>query len=246
MQPPPRRLRIGLYFLVNAGFVLTVLALAGIGGSSNPRILHLILLFAVCSTPILDLDGLNGQYVMPSLFLAFYFVSFGLLDFLNLGKGLSSEASPSLFSKTEGVILAGGVMLTLGYRAAMLFGAKSKVSGQARDWPMKSIVVIGISMWIIGTLELFYWNIILIPDSSAEAAKKGLETAGTYGTAVLLVARMLQPFGILLMAYAWRLTHSRLLFFLIIVAVVVQVVLGFAMNVKGEAMIAGILVIVTY
>src|SRR5271166_5276416 len=239
MQPPPRRLRIGLYFLVNAGFVLTVLALAGIGGSSNPRILHLILLFAVCSTPVLDLDGLNGQYVMPSLFLAFYFVSFGLLDFLNLGKGLSSEASPSLFSKTEGVILAGGVMLTLGYRAAMLFGARSTVPRQARDWPMKSIVV-------IGTSELFYWNIILIPDSSAEAAKKGLETAGTYGTAVLLVARMLQPFGILLMAYAWRLTHSRLLFFLIIVAVVVQVVLGFAMNVKGEAMIAGILVIVTY
>jgi hypothetical protein len=57
---------------------------------------------------------------------------------------------------------------------------------------------------------------------------------------------MLQPVGILLIAYAWRSTRSSLLFLLILIAVVVQVVLGFTINVKGEAMIGGILVIVTY
>lgn len=246
MQPLPANPRWGLYFLLNGCFVMTVLLLAGIGGSPNPRILHVILLFAVCSTPCIDLDGLNGKFVMPSLFLAFYFVSFGLLDFVHLAKGLSSEAAPSIFSKTEGVILAGGIMLTLGYRAVMTLGSTTQRTSQERDWSMRTIVIVGISMWLIGTIELFYWNVFLIPDNSPEAAKKGLEALGPFGTAALLVARMFQPFGILLMAYAWRAVRSQFLFVLIIVAVVVQVILGFVINVKSEAMIAGILVIITY
>jgi hypothetical protein len=246
MQSPPRRPRIGLYLLLNGGFVLAVLALAGIGGSSSPRILHLILLFAVCSTPVIDLDGLNGRYVMPSLFMGFYFVSFGLLDFMNLGKGITSEATPQLFSKTEAVILAGAVMLAVGYRTAMLFGGRSVAAREERTWSMNTVLVIGISMWIIGTSELFYWNVILVPDNNAETSIKALAALGPYSTLALLLAGMFQPFGILLIAYAWRTTRSRLLFVLVVFAVVVQVVLGFVMNVKSEAMLAGILVIVTY
>jgi hypothetical protein len=246
MQSAPAKLRLPLYFLLNALFLLAVLALDGMGGSPNARVLHLVLLFAVCSTPVLDLDGLNGRFVIPSLFLAFYFVSFGLLDFLNLPKGISSETTGGMFSKTEGVILTGAVMFTVGYRAAMALFGGSRQRRQERDWPLKSVVVIGVAMWLVGTVELFYWNVIVIPDNSAVAAKRGLESLGQYGTAALLIARMFQPFGILLIAYAWRATRSRALFLLVIAAVVLQVILGFVINVKSEAMIAGILVIVTF
>jgi hypothetical protein len=246
MQSPSQRLRLVPYLVLNICFVMAVMALAASGGSPNPRILHLILLFLVCSTPLIDLDGLNGRYILPSLFLGFYFVSFGLLDFVNLARGLSSEVSPSYFSKTEGVILVGAVMLTLGYRTMMLLGGKPTAARQERDWPMRTVLVVGISLWLIGTFELFYWNVFLIPDNSPESARKGLQALGPYGTAALLLARMLQPVGILLIAYAWRSTRSRLLFLLVLIAVVVQVVLGFTINVKGEAMIGGILVIVTY
>ena len=246
MSTPTGKLRIPLYLALNAGFVLAVLVLDSFGGAQGSRLLHLVLLFGVCSTPILDLDGLNGRFVMPSLFLAFYFVSFGLLDFVNLARGISAEPGGGLFSRTEGVILAGAVMFTLGYRSVMWLAGDRVTQPQERNWPLKSAVLIGILMWLIGTAVLFYRNVILVPDNNPLSALRAMETLGSLGTAAVLLAGMLQPFGILLIAYAWRMSRSRTLLILVLVAVFIQVVLGFVMNVKSAAMIGGVLVIVTY
>jgi len=242
----PTTPRISLYVALNAVFIVAVLLLAGIGGSANPRILYLILLFAVCSAPIIDLDGLNGRFVMPSLYLAFYFVSFGLLDFLNLAKGISSETVSSIFSMTEGVILASCIMMTIGYRTAMALGRRAPLALPTRDWSMNTILSIGILWWIIGTAATYILNVYIVTDNSIEASKKGFETMGPYGTTAFMLATIIQPIGILLIAYAWRLRRSPFLLALVITVVIVQVLLGFVINVKSTAMIAGILVILTF
>jgi hypothetical protein len=245
-RPRPNR-RMTLYLALNAAFMLTVFLLSGIGGGANPRILYLISLFAVCSAPVIDLDGLNGKYVLPSLYLAFYFVSFGLLDMSNLTKGVSSEITDSIFSATEAVILVGSIMMTIGYRAAMaLSSSKASPVSPARDWSMNAILIIGVSLWFIGTVGTYYLNVYLISDNSPEAAKRGLETMGPYGTTAFMLATMIQPIGILLLAYAWRRRRSLFLLALVITVVIVQVLLGFVINVKSMAMIGGILVILTF
>jgi hypothetical protein len=243
LPPTPR---ISLYVALNAAFVAAVLLLASIGGDANPRILYLILLFAVCSVPIIDLDGFNGRFIMPSLYLGFYFVSFGLLDFANLAKGISSEMVPSIFSATEGVILAGGIMMTIGYRTAMALGKRTPKVSPTRDWSINTILSIGILWWIIGTAGTYILDVYIVTDNSIEASKKGFETMGPYGTTAFMVATMIQPISILLIAYAWRLRPSKLLLVLVITVVVVQVLLGFVINIKSTAMIGGILVILTF
>jgi hypothetical protein len=243
LPPTPR---ISLYVALNAAFVAAVLLLASIGGDANPRILYLILLFAVCSAPIIDLDGLNGRFIMPSLYLGFYFVSFGLLDFANLAKGISSETVPSIFSASEGVILAGGIMMTVGYRTAMAFGKRTPKASATRDWSINTILIIGILWWIIGTVGTYILDVYIVTDNSIEASRKGFEIMGPYGTTAFMLATMIQPISILLLAYAWRLRPSKLMLVLVIAVVVVQVLLGFVINIKSTAMIGGILVILTF
>jgi hypothetical protein len=244
--PPPKR-RINTYLALNAAFIVMIFLLDGIGGGANPRILYLILLFAVCSTPVIDLDGLNGKFVLPSLYLGFYFVSYGLLDVTNLMRGVSSEIVPSIFSVTEAVILAGSIMMLIGYRTAMALGSRRALQASpARDWPVKAILIMGVSLWFIATVGTYYLNVYLITDNSPEAAKRGLETMGPYGTTAFMLATMFQPIGILLIAYAWRLRRSRYLLALVVLTVIVQILLGFVINVKSAAMIGGILVILTY
>ena len=243
LPPTPR---ISLYVALNGTFILAVLLLAGIGGSANPRIVYLILLFAVCSTPIIDLDGLNGRFIMPSLYLGFYFVSFGLLDFANLAAGISSEMASSIFSATEAVILAGSIMVTIGYRAAMARGKRTQKTSPARDWPINTILSIGVLSWAIGTAGTYILDVYIVTDNSIEASNKGFEIMGPLGTTAFMLATMIQPIGILLIDYAWRLRRSRFLLALVITVVVVQVLLGFVINVKSTAMIGGILVILTF
>ena len=243
LPPTPR---ISLYVALNAAFIVAVLLLVSIGGSANPRILYLILLFAVCGTPIIDLDGLNGRFVMPSLYLGFYFVSFGLLDFANLATGISSETVPSIFSATEGVILAGSIMMTIGYRTAMAFGKRNANASATRDWSINTILIVGILWWIIGTAGTYILDVYIVTDNSIEASRKGFETMGPYGTTAFMLATMIQPISILLIAYAWRLRPSKMMLVLVITVVVVQVLLGFVINIKSTAMIGGILVILTF
>jgi hypothetical protein len=243
LPPTPR---IILYAALNTAFVLAVLLLASIGGSANPRIAYLILLFAVCSTPIIDVDGLNGKFVLPSLYLVFYFVSFGFLDLVNLAKGVSSEAAPSIFSATEGVLLAGSIMMTIGYRTATVWGRRTPQPSLARDWSINTILGIGVLSWIIGTVGTYILNVYIVTDNSIEASNKGFETMGPYGTTAFMLVTMIQPIGILLIAYAWRVRRSLYLLLLVITVVIVQVLLGFVINVKSTAMIGGILVILTF
>src|SRR4030081_122320 len=113
--------RFSLYVILNAAFALVVGIAYAAGGFPNPRLLHLILLFALCSSVAIDIDRLNGPYALLGLFMLVYFVSYGVGDLSDLFRGsdhalVSSTRSPgNVLSSTEVVILLGGTMLVLGY-----------------------------------------------------------------------------------------------------------------------------------
>jgi hypothetical protein len=233
------------YAVVNFGFAPLALVLNAIGGSPDPRLLYVILLFALCSTWIIDFDALNGRYALLALFLTAYFVSFGLLDFTNLLNGATSEDSSSPLTATEAVILAGGIMFIVGYRITVARGSAALRRSVPRDWPMSAIVGVGLVMWVVGSVALYRWNVYVITDTTIEATKKGLASLSALGIATYILAQMMQPFGILLLAYAWRSLRSPYLLAAVIVVVVFQVILGFVIDIKGVAMTGGILVIMT-
>jgi hypothetical protein len=243
--------RFSLYILVNVGFALLVGVAYAVGGFPNPRLLHLILLFALCSNCLIDFDGLNGRYGLLGLFMLVYFVSYGVGDLSNLftGGDLPGLTSPQLtsgaLSKTEAVILVGGIMLVLGYRIAVFAVNASRPTRSPRDWSKSAILIIGLLFWAIGTIATYRWNVYIVPDTTNEAYRKGLASISAATTTAYLLGQMSQPLGILLLAYSYRAFRSPYLVPIIITVVVLQLFIGFVVDVKGLAMLGMILVIMT-
>src|ERR1700704_2970713 len=141
--------RFSLYVILNAAFALVVGVAYAAGGFPNPRLLHLILLFALCSSVAIDIDRLNGPYALLGLFMLVYFVSYGVGDLSDLFRGgnpalaFSSRLTGNILSKTEVVILLAGIMLVLGYRVAVLTVNAGPAVRSPRDWSKHTILIVG-------------------------------------------------------------------------------------------------------
>src|ERR1700737_3497360 len=87
--------------------------------ASGVHPVYLILLFALCSTPTIDLTVLNGPYALLGIFSLNYFLFYGALDLSHL---MSVQAfaygADSCMSASEGVILLGGGLVQIAYRFA--------------------------------------------------------------------------------------------------------------------------------
>lgn len=244
MLASPQNNRFALYFLLNMLFLVVIAIGYSVGGQPDPRLLHLALLFALCSSTIIDLDGINGRYALLSIFLGMYFIYFGVQDLTDLFDGFATHDYEGIFSTTEAVILIGGIMLILGYRAAVSFRNPLGRSRQAYDWTLPSMLFVGIAMWAVGISATYYWYFFVVIDKTLEGTK-GIARLSQLATTGLVLAEMLQPLGILLLAYAWRVTKSPYLFAVVLVAVCIQVLFGFIIDIKGMAISGASLVVVT-
>jgi len=236
-MPWPPSYRLPLYGMLNLGFICYVATAASIGGSPNPRTLYLVLLFALCSTPLLLMKRPNDRFSLYTIFLGMYFVSYGVLDLTSLLQASSSEPGSAALAPGELVILCGGAAFALGYRA---LAARQVEPALAADWPMSRLVIVGMALWLAGTYATWYWTIRL----TVRAGQFDWST-GTFVATLLMLGRYAQPLGLMIMAYAYTISRSVLLTLVIVVLAAFQVVLGFASDTKGGAMSAGIMVIVT-
>jgi hypothetical protein len=237
-------LRLVAFFTLNLVFVCVVMVGYGIGGQQDPRLLHLILLFALCSSVIFSLDGLNARYALLSIFSGLYFVYFGVQDVTNLYDGVDDYGSTGVLSTSEEIILVGGAILVLSYRLAVNLGKSRSDAKVSYDWPLTSIVSVGILLWALGICATYHWYFQVVTDKSLEGTRGIAHLSPLFSTGLVL-AQMLQPLGILLIAYAWRITRFKPMALLIMVIVGVQVLFGFVIDIKGMAITGGVLIIVT-
>ncbi len=197
------------------------------------------------------MDGYNGKYSLLGLFMLVYFVSYGANDLSNLFTPTDSymQTGPArgegLLSKTELLILAGGIVLVLGYRVAVLVASVRPQIRNPREWSTVAIWTVGPLLWILGTISTYRWHVYVIPDTTNEAHRRGLESIGNVAATVYVIGNMMQPLGILLLAYAMKKYRSPYLFTVVIAAVVLQIFIGFVVDIKGLAMLGAMLVIVT-
>jgi hypothetical protein len=242
----PLSKRFFLYGILNFAFLVAVGIAYAIGASQNPRLLYLALMFALCSSPIIDLDGLNGRYSLLGIFLAVYFIMFAIGDFSALIRGPATEKSMALLSETEVIILMGGILVAASYRWVVSLTSVAKDRRPPRNWSMAATLATGGLFWVIGTYATYDWYVHIIPDSANETFRRGLENLGAYKASAYVLAQMLQPLGVLLIVFAWRISRSTLLLWVVLAIVVLQVALGFVSDVKSLAMMGGALVIVSY
>jgi hypothetical protein len=239
--------RLAWYAALNVIFWLILMIAQAIGASPNPRLLYMMLLFAICSSPVIRLDGINGRYALLAIFSLAYFVMFGVSDVFALLRGADTERPVSVLSAPEAVVLVGGAILFLSYALVVLAGdtLSRGRSATLRDWSKHTVLWIGLAMWAIGTYATYNWYVYIVTDETNEAVRKGLGSLTAYQSSAYILAQMMQPLGILLIAYFWRIYRPRLGWSLILCICVLQVAIGFVADIKGLAMLAGILTIIT-
>jgi len=240
----PQSNRVALYVSLNVAFLLVLILGYGIGAPQNPRLGYLVLLFALCSSYVVDLDGYNGRYALLAIFLNMYWIYFGVQDLTDLYHGVSTSGYEGLLSPTETVILVGGILLVLSYRVVVTLRNPVHRVVHAKDWSIRSALVVGLFLWLVGIGATYYWYFFVVTDKTVEGTK-GIARISQYLTSGLVLAQMLLPVGIMLLAYAWRTARSRLLLALILAVISLQFLIGFVVDIKSMAIGGLSLVIVT-
>ncbi len=244
MLAAPRKHGIALYVLLNVAFFLVLACGCGVGEPQNPRLLYLIILFALCSSCVVDNDGLNGRYALLAIFLGTYFLYFGVQDVTNLFTGLSDGAAGSQLSVSEQIILAGLICMIVAYRIAVSVANPAGRIRRSNDWSLRSTLSVGAALWALGIASTYYWYFFVVTDKTLEGTR-GIAQLSGWTTSGLILGQMLEPIGLLLIVYAWRSTRSKPLLALLLAILVVQSLCGFVIDIKGMALIGGTLVIVT-
>jgi hypothetical protein len=237
--------RTAAFLLTNLGFATLLVIGLLIGSPTMVHPLYLILLFALCSSPIIFLRYLNDRYALVALFSAVYFIFYGFLDLTNLFLNAEGPPAPTgVLSKTELVILVGGALAHAGYHITCR-GAGASSFTLAKDWPQSVLILVGGAIWALCTWLSWQFNVYVLVDATNEATRHGLASLSNIQTDAFLIAGMLQPVGILMLAYAQCKYRRGYMIPLLIAVVLVQLVFGFVVDVKGEALIGATLVVLT-
>jgi hypothetical protein len=246
-SPPAARPRVaraprrtGLYFGLNAGFLVLVMLGAAVGGNPEPRFLYLIALFALCSGPILYTDALNGRYAILTVLMPLLFLFYGLPDVLRLvpewGPPPSGLATGVLSIAEVGVLVGLG-MLVLGYRFAVNTWRGRPARTAVRDWRRTTLLSLGLALWLVGLLGTWIWQ--------SEVVERYVGTMlGASSAIPLLISRLVQPIGIGLLAYLYVMSRSRPLLILVLAILAIEFVFGFIADSKELAIRSAIIVIV--
>jgi hypothetical protein len=237
------RRRKSVFGLLNAAVCFLAIISISMGGSFVGA-MYTTVLFALCSSALLLLEQLNGRYALLAVFMAIYFVFYGMLDLISLLAGaVGSGPRSDSFTAGELGILTGAVLVLLSYGVAVHL-AESRVRAVA-DFSPRTLGVVGTALWLIGSAAYVYFQVFVLSDKTNLASARGLASMGQTQTFFVLLANLLQPLGVLFLAYGYARFRTIFWTIVIIAAVLLQVGMGFLADVKSEAILAGVLVIVT-
>ncbi len=237
---PARRL---LYILINIAFLLAIGCASVAQGSDHAPLLYLVTLFALCSSPLLWLESLNGRYVLLAVFMGFYFLFFGMMDFLAVLTGGPPPDFVDDPSGAEFAIVVGAVCALCGYLITASLGSGTpRVRGV--DWPERYILCVGLALWVIGTVSIIYFQVYVMPEKTILAAQRGLANLGAGMTFVVMLGNLVAPLGLLILSYGYAKFRSLFWLLLILGLLVAQIAVAFVTDIRGQAFLPPAVVIV--
>jgi hypothetical protein len=240
------RNRTTVYLVLNIGLALAVLGAAVLENAPIGRAIYASALFALCSAPLLFLKSLNNRYVLLAFFMAPYFLYFGALDVVSLLFGENAPPIRNAFLTTaEFAILSGGALVLCGYLCGAKMGSRAGKEGPAAEWPAGTTLILGAGVWLVGTAAIVYFQVFVVPEKSGTSARLGLVSMGPLLTFIVMLGNLAQPLGLLMLAYGYAKYRSLLWQLLILAVVAAQAVVGFIVDIKSIAMIAGVAIIMT-
>jgi hypothetical protein len=237
--------RQALYAAANLCFFALVVvgySIASAADAVHP--VYLVLLFALCSSPILSLRALNDRYVLLSLFGFFYFVYYGVIDIatLLLSSTPVNESPGGVFTEAEMLILAGGVAAFGSYHLAVAaLRPSAAAEARVRDWSLAGLLLGGGTLWAVSTWLTWKLKVELLVDTMLETMSRAYAAVTPLQLNILQLANYMQPLGVVILAYAYA--RYRKVYILVPLACViaVEMVMGFVADSKGQVLIGTVL-----
>jgi hypothetical protein len=231
------------YFAINAILVVVCGILTVAGDGSISKFVYVAILFALCSSPLLFLDAFNGKYALLAIFMPVYFLFYGMLDLMSLLSGAESIASAGFMSEAEFALLCGAAIALSGYGAGVALAGRSQERQTASDWSAGGLLAMGSLLWLAGSAAIVYFQVSAVPEKTIAAATRGFAALGPLWTFALMLGQMVEPLGLVIIAYGYARFRTVPWFTLTLVMVLAQVAVGFVSDIKSLAMLGGILVI---
>lgn len=247
MASLPWHLRYGKTSYVVGSISLLLSALIGSNEHGLPvgLAVYVFLLGVLCAVPQLVMKSLNGRYALLSIFMGLYWVFFGVLDLqhLLLGSDIPQIPRDGFLTLAECAVLLGAALVLGGYFAGMRVGARQGSSTALAEWPTGTMLFVGLAVYLLGSAAEIYFQVFVAPEKTAYSAGHGLEAMGPILTFIVMLGHMMQPLGILILAYGYAKQRGSFWNTLILVIVAAQIILGFIEDVKLQAILGGALVI---
>ncbi len=221
-RPPNRWLT---FAVANFLFLLTIVAAGVINGTGSvDAFTYLALLFLICSTPLVLYDRPNGRYVILLIFAPLFFMDYGLFDIAKLFALFKlpefNEARQGVLSEAEIAILIGAAMLIAGYVSVAALWQRKSARILRSDWKSSTITVVGLITWAAGSAGTLVWQ-LGVADPLAHVKLGATAAMG------LMVLRMIQPIGAILLIYGYITSKSKLRTALVLMMLATDFSLGF-------------------
>ena len=232
---------------LNVLFCLLLLVGAAAGGGSIAVLPYVTLLFALCSSALPFIEKANDAFAVLGVTAAIYFVTFGMLDAVSMFSPPTAAGDRGGFlTPGEIVILIGVSMLIAGFHLATALLKPKGSPSSRKEWPMTTLLVLGLLLWSAGCGANLYRALILLADNSNAAAKAGFSELGIWLTSLLILIQVYAgPLGIVLLAYWWTNGKRRLGGLLILGVIVCQFAVGWMVDTKSVALSAPLIILLT-
>ena len=231
-----------LFISLNVFCILLISAMLGMNSKAEIATgVYVILLFLICTLPLIHIKSYRSKEVLMLMFLAYYFGTFGLNDISVL---ISFEPMTRIFpgiflSEGELVILAGAIFFMLGYAIASSFFSENSKGILRKDWHPKTILILGLVFWVVGFYITLSWQLGVADRYSGTEINTNI--AG-----FIALFRQLQPLGTLLLVYLYLTSKNKTILIVVIFTMAADFVLGFIGDSKEIAIRGPLLFIFSY
>jgi len=232
---------------LNLAFCMSLVIGSAVGGGSLTQLPYVVLLFAICTSPLPLIDRFNGPFAILGVAMAVYFVEFGALDAMLILKApIKGTPAEDGIGRTEIVLLLGAVMQIAGFYAAARFFKAGTGALFPKDWSRHFLVPIGLILWSAASVATLYHDFVVQPDNTAVTIQAGLANLGIWGSSgLILIENYAGPLGIMILAYWWAVWRKGSGTALILTLVFVQFIIGWIVDTKEVAISAPVIALLT-
>lgn len=196
------------------------------------QVVYIIVLSMICTLPLIFMKAYRGTLFLMMIFLAYYFASFALKDISDLLLAKNTRAltsSGAFFTEGEWAIVAGAVLFVVAYGAVCAIFRDHDTKVLARDWSPAYRIILGVLCWAIGFTITVIWQL-----GAADVYSDVKATSSSY-TGLVIMFRVLQPLGTLMLIYHFLVGKSRWALVILIFTMLADFVMGFVGDSKELA-----------